>query len=95
MQAVQALQVKVAAAYKALHGPPIAAASKVSSSPLPSMLLVPCPALPCPLCPALLCFALLCPAVPYLHSPSSYAELWLDYPKPKSGTMGAGAGLTG
>lgn len=30
MQAVQALQVKVAAAYKALHGPHIAAASKVS-----------------------------------------------------------------
>ena len=30
VQAVQALQVKVVAAYKALHGPPIAAASKVS-----------------------------------------------------------------
>ena len=54
---MQALQVKVAAAYKALHGPPIAAASKVSCSPLPSMLYVPCSAL---LCSALLCSALLC-----------------------------------
>ena len=71
MQAVQALQVKVAAAYKALHGPPIAAASKVSSSPLPSIFLVPCPALPALPCPALLCPALPCRALPALSK-----QLW-------------------
>lgn len=52
MQAVQALQVKVAAAYKALHGPHIAAASKVTfhHSPLLTFLMLlfsKCPALPC------------------------------------------------
>ena len=65
VQAVQALQVKVAAAYKALHGPPIAAASNVGSKLPPAGLLCSAPpqshamSLSHPTCPALPCPALL------------------------------------